>query len=674
MSTTLTLKEHCHLDRSPPRSRVSPKHSICFQQDHTDAFLLCIDINLSMFYEAEEAMVTERSRITFTLVGDEDERDPPECRDDSQPLDILTMELTALKMGQDSVSVNHHLHYSPCPKRTKREGNSFDRIRNARDTLLAEMEVRKTEKTGIFFLSTQRTTPSLPPTTGAWEPRPGYISVTEKDSIPATKGLVSSRDTAEKLHQTAIKSTAENIYSLPKATTNTKTSIKQASDKRPPLPPRSRPPIRQMVEPLAPMQKTIIDSPNRFRRNTGPRGTIDARLTSEKNDYHDLIVIGSEDENQFQNYQEPVFINLENADSRDLSEIGYKCYLPEKKGKEFDTSVLSVFSSSTCMSIDTLVAARPEQSERIVSPCQHSSIVKSAYVLDATTQGSSAWPKELVVSTDLPVPVTSASPHSTGDHIDLSQIMSEEYEAQCNEMKIGCTDLGVDQMDPDELEAEYARLITTKHGSVTTRDSAVNLDVHDITTLSKRKPLDEIRKLSVVSAVASIDDQDTQKTLTNRAQQEIYSGAEETVQIAEKVGEAEAVVGTDPPEIDQKTFLVGETTQEFPLIFGRDGSSDERVAPQMNEPHLAYENDDDSTASDEQDQYIFVLNATGNTKQESTRIHMQYDFSAVDRIVADYFGGETKLAEAAADPGTSKVKRSMFNNITIGGCCMGLSP
>ena len=627
-----------------------------------------------MIYEAEEAMVAEESRMMFTLEGDDDERDPPESRDDSQPLDMLTMELTALKMGQDSISVNHHLHYNQSPKRIKREGNSFDRIRSARDTLLAEMEVRKIEKTGIFFQSTRRT----PPTTAVEEPQPGYIGGTEENPIPATKSLDFPRDTAEKLHQRAIKATTENVYSPSKAVTTASTSSKQAPDKRPPLPPRTRPPTRQKVKPLAPMLKTI-DSSNRFKRNTGPRDNIDTRSTSEQNNYHELIIIGSEDENNFKNYQEPVLIHLENADSRDLSESAYREHLNEKNGKEFNTSVSSNISSSTSTSIDTLVAARPEQSERIVSPCQHSSIVKSAYALDTTTQGNSSWPEELTVSSNLPIPVTSGSPHSTGDHIDLIQMESEELETQCNKNKTECTHFGVGQMDPDELEAEYVRLVTTKRDSVM-RGSAEKLAVFNIVTHSKRKPLDEIRKLSVVSEVDSIDDQDTQKALANRAVQEVYSREDKAaLQITKKVGEAKDVVGTDPPQMDPKNASVGhvhtlETTQASHVIFVRDVSMDEKAVPQVNEPHIAYENDDDSTTSDEQDQYIFLSKAAGNSKQESTSIKIEYDFSSVERVVADYFDGKPKLAEEVADSATSKFKRNLFNSMNIGGCCVGFSP
>ena len=76
---------------------------------------------------ADAANATEE--INHRRRCDDEDRDPPECASrEAETLDKLTMELTALKyMGRDM----------------DRKESSLDRIRNARDSLLAEVEVQR---------------------------------------------------------------------------------------------------------------------------------------------------------------------------------------------------------------------------------------------------------------------------------------------------------------------------------------------------------------------------------------------------------------------------------------------------------------------------------------------------------------------------------------------------
>ena len=599
---------------------------------------------MTMLFEVlEEVAANNReSRNIFTLDVVDDERDPPEACDDSEPLDQLTMELTALKMGRDFSALSHR----------NQEENSFERIRNARDSLLAEVEVRKMQKSGLFFQSA---------TTSIAKERSLFSTVernelstasggTEDNPIPATKSLVDSppSGTTEKALQPAT-ATGKTL----------RTNSKVATAKRPPLPPRARMSPKQTAKPKATVLETI-DSPYQ------PEYAKNGRSRQSPNDYNKPIVIDSEETltNEY-DYQEPVGFNLGN---REHPARNYRESV-EKKQSTYSPRLTSVNS----VSIDALVA-RSEQSEKIISPCQNSSIVKSAYVLESSAEVSSSWPEELAVSSQ-------TLPLSSGEHIvDLSQMDSTDLEPEY-------ASLDLSQMDPDELEAEYDRLVKTKHEPKTCK----NLAIGDMKTAVKRKPLDEIRKRSMVSDVESTDEQDAQieaPMMKVHTPQVIHLEEEEEEEEdddeVEEVEDAEEGEGDEekesienrmePQETPQEIQLVDQDQislvgQEPPVTLGQeDASLDEAVPSQEFEENIEDEGDEDTVATFEQDQYIFVKNDDGSPKKQS-KAKIDYDFSSIERVVADYFGGKNRLAEEAADPATTRFKKNMF--INGGGCCIG---
>ena len=266
------------------------------------------------------------------------------------------------------------------------------------------------------------------------------------------------------------------------------------------------------------------------------------------------------------------------------------------------------------------------------------------------------WPKELDVS----------SPRfSMGNHVDLSQIASADSVAYCD----------VNHMDPDELEAEYARLVHTK--KISTGINYIDpLAFADEKASPIRNPLDELRKVSVVSAVESNDDQGCDKIPSRR----ISAGTKmktdaAAIQSADQLGEAETIVGTDPPALfssDQSRSVENLTTQ--PTI--RDGAPmKEKVRTEASRSQLLNVSGSSLRATGKKDLYIFVTNDARKAAFAPRLTGIGYKFSSIKQVVTGCFGEGTKLAKEAAVPATSNFKENTSSTgMNLGGCCVEVSP
>ena len=624
----------------------------------------------------------EESRTNSVLDNDNPERDELlELRDDSEPLDILKWELTALKLGRDLDGRQNEV--------------STGRVNSFKKSMVAEFDVLKR--------NSQKPGPCKPKDdddklkenkhaekSGLVQPENG----TADNPIPATRSL----DNGSTSSTSSTSSSDEKKWKPPTTRRVTRPMTRPNSARKPPLPPRAK------LTPATPSNTKIVHESiaSLYRQSRVPVESSNLE-SSRRHIYDKPIVINSVDREPA-NYDEPII--LHSADLEDREPI-----LVDSVEDDYDS-----------VTIDTLVGNKKHilREERIISPCQNSSIVKSAYALDDDSGLESAWPEELTVTSEVPrsQPTLASDRGELGsaivvvpDHVDLSQ------------------------MDADELEAEYARLVDEKRGKKKTKPSlpaknerqepvvvaevketelAVNNGPAPVIAqaIPKRKKLDVIREKSVVSDAESNEEQDAtgpeEKEQEPKSPQIIH--LEEDVEEEDDEGDDEYDEDDDDDgdddDDDDDDDEEGEGDEfDEPILANEPSGSLPRITSVGQEPpetliqrssldqiFVSYsdnaeedaEEDLEDNLEDEEEgtdsgyatagehfmrDFVPDIDDSRNSRKKQARV--EYDFPSIEKVVSDYFGAKNRLTdERTRTEASGSFKSSIFAH--AGGCCIGI--
>jgi len=585
---------------------------------------------------AREPEALECRNYSFSFKGDDERDELAELRDDSEPLDVLKWELTALKLERELDNT------SKSREKPKAEAKSTV----VKSLPSAEIDVNNVKKTvPIISLDIKPQHRALLEKIGLGQSLPFVpLGGTEDNPIPATKSLDVASASDER---------GDNQKEPPTYETSQKSPSPKLNSTRPPLPPRSK-----AASPTPSLSSKLL------KRTTSPphQSTKEQRESPEASigvsimhSYSQPIVINSDESEELTNYDEPIIVH-----SEDVGDT-------EEQYSQLDYNRVN---------IEALIARKRAAEERVLSPCRNSSIVKSPY----SRGGLSVAADEEMATQESPIDSERKEP----EHIDLSQV------------------------DADELEAEYARLLREKRGEESPSESSDEEDISQARSETeelimvpsclepslkdideevgpyKRKSLDMLRQRSMVSEAESSDEQDVKgldspqiinlEEATDEEEEE-DSGVEERSRSpdnSEPAGQVpqKTAVGQEPPETLPKRSSSEESSDDTQNEVEENFSDGERSG--YGEETL--KNEEYEYPKNEEYDFFAPLPPRNDAQGKAKLPCADYDFPSIERVVADYFGAKNRLTDdgstgstgAAADFG-----KSIFSGATRG-CCIGL--
>ena len=564
-----------------------------------------------------------------SILMDLDERRLPEVRDDSEPLDVLKWELTALKLERDVEPAA----LSP-----------WKQVQYVRDAVAAEIEVRKRKTPGPDYNEKarecddgrKRETIDIQATAG-----------TADNPILTTKSLdIASREEQGKksLSMTPLQKIAAATVSTEATTTITK----------PPLPPRSK----------ASMSPT---------KSVDSRGAPLVNTSSRQNYFQPIII----DTVEPGDYDEPIIVHSGNLARKPL-------FAEPPEVNEMDSAFKTAMTHEI-IPVGSLVATSMLKSfgGKAPSPCQNSRIVKSAYVMSSEDQVK--WPAELEVA-NAAARSLDGTPAIVVDHVDLSQMGdADELEAEYKRLVGEGVVKALNTLSAIQSEGSLSQEVgTDEQNSIAddsleypvTDDGSVDSDASkDTSTMGKRKALEELRKKSMVVEVSS-------------AEQDAKADG---VLKAVKSPIAPLNISTDEYEYQRSVRVLQDEVRQD-LVVLRDPSmrrdpSDGHDAPTRRGAVVvdyvpSASSEDESEGHNEEDEINDDRSAMASEREESSflskepakRQHerVDYDYVSIRSVVAGFFGPTNSQItnDGGGTPGKADTRKRLFTT-TSGGCCLG---
>ncbi|CAB9527459.1 expressed unknown protein [Seminavis robusta] len=621
----------------------------------------------------------------------------PELREGSEPLDLLKWELTALKLGRD---LDDAITEPKTP---------WEAVKNVRDAVAAEIEIRKKHKPGR---------------TKAMDDRPLGFKTEEKLETIGIQAKAAGTVDNPIMASKSLDSTGRKGKKTPEKSEKNSSKVASATalKKKPPLPPRPKPPLAPPKQSGASPPCKQTQQPQEAQQGTlAPRGaTLSPGTATEaeqktapiknggKHNYFQPIVIDTVDRG---NYDDPILL---------LS--GSIVSSPSFKEPLFTNSADSAFKqvrSNDIFTIDSMVERdRRFNGDKIVSPCQNSSIIKCAYSLISEEDGPK-WPDELQVVSTVPsvaVPTVNEMPAVNGiptiaEHYDLSHMDADDLEAEYARL-VKARGVESEANLTGSESVEYRAAVAAAALSATLSDNSGSQEESENASIDmpvaasatkesetqeeedtsvagrKSKPLEELRKRSMVTEVSS-GDQDGKSTEGN-----VDESQQLFIPVKPSTDEHDNRPTLDGPKKNE------EEDEERELTLTRDPSALEAPDPRQAESEDPMEDqmlsassegideesqgantDDGSNTQDEANEERSIAMSVGEehmpflsaidagTKRKRDRIDC--DFPSIGNVVAGYFSaGTSKITDEGARAGKADIKKTFFAE--AGGCCLAL--